>query len=156
MGLAEGELLPAITPVGYPGEKRSVTERFFRFSAGSDQRKGWDELFFDRDRGAPLSRESAGRYETPLECIRIAPSASNKQPWRVVRAEEAFHFHLCKTARYDTFFKDIPIQNIDMGIAMRHFELASRELGLEGAWGVQPPGAPTDDWEYIVSWTARG
>lgn len=156
MTLAEDELLPAISPVGYPGEKRSITERFFRFSAGSDQRKAWDELFFDRNGATPLSRESAGRYETSLECVRIAPSASNKQPWRIIRAEGAFHFYLSRTPRYDTFFKDIPIQHIDMGIAICHFALASRELGLEGIWKIQDPRVPAGEWIYIASWIAGG
>ncbi|MCE5281587.1 MAG: nitroreductase family protein [Deltaproteobacteria bacterium] len=152
--LSEDELLPAITPVGYPGERRSATERFFRFSAGSDQRKAWDELFYDRDAATPLSRESAGPCAKALECVRIGPSASNKQPWRIVRTEGAFHFYLCKTPLYDTFFKDIPLQNIDMGIAMCHFELASLEIGQAGAWTVAPT-IPPEDWEYIASWVAR-
>jgi len=153
VNLAEDELLPAITPVGYPGERRSATERFFRFSAGSDQRKAWGELFYDRDTATPLSRESAGPYAKALECVRIGPSASNKQPWRIVRTEGVFHFYLSKTPLYDTFFKDIPLQNIDMGIAMCHFELASLEIGQAGAWKVEPTVLP-EDWEYIASWVA--
>lgn len=156
MNLTEKELLPAISPVGYPGQKRSVTERFFRFSAGSDERKAWNELFYDRDAATPLSRESAGRHDAVLECVRIAPSASNKQPWRIIRSAGAFHFYLCKTPRYDAFFKDIPLQSIDMGIAMCHFALASRELDLEGIWKIQDPGIPSGEWIYVASWLFPG
>ncbi len=92
MNLSDGELLPAVSPVGYPGKARSLTDRFFRFSAGSNERKPWTELFSDRDPETPLPRESSGGYETPLECVRIGPSASNKQPWRIVRDGNAFHF----------------------------------------------------------------
>jgi hypothetical protein len=154
VNLSDGELLPAISPVGYPGETRSLTDRFFRFSAGSNERKPWTELFSDRDMATPLPRESGGAYETPLECVRIGPSASNKQPWRIVRNGDAFHFYLSRTPGYDKMIKDIRMQNIDMGIAMCHFELSARELGLDGGWSVRDPGIPSGNREYIVSWTA--
>lgn len=44
------------------------------------------------------------------------------------------------------------MQNIDMGIAMCHFELSARELGLNGDWQVSDPLMQTGDTEYIVSW----
>jgi hypothetical protein len=46
------------------------------------------------------------------------------------------------------------MQRIDMGIAMCHFELSARELGLAGRWAVSEPGIPTGDGlgEYTVSW----
>jgi hypothetical protein len=155
MNLSGAEYLPAITPVGYPGKKRSLTDRLFRFSAGSDQRKPWNELFFDRDADTPLQRESAGRYEIPLECVRLGPSASNKQPWRIVRDRGAFHFYLNRTPGYDTLIKDIRLQNVDMGIAMCHFELSANELGEDGVWEVHPPQTPSGDREYIVSWQMK-
>lgn len=156
VNLSDGELLPAITPVGYPGEARSLTDRFFRFSAGSDRRKEWSELFSDGDPETPLRRESADAYETPLECVRRGPSASNKQPWRVVRDGSSFHFTLARTPGYDRTIKEIRLQNVDMGIAMCHFELAGRELGLAGSWNGRDPGVTAGGREYIVSWTAGG
>jgi hypothetical protein len=39
-----------------------------------------------------------------------------------------------------------------MGIAMCHFELASRELGLDGRWEVKDPAIGSGEMEYIVSW----
>ncbi len=156
MNPGDGELLPAITPVGYPGEARSLTDRFFRFSAGSDRRKEWHELFADGDPETPLARESAGAYATPLECVRAAPSASNKQPWRIVRQGSAFHFFLARTPGYDRMPKGIPLQNVDMGIALCHFELAAAERGLAGRWGIGDPGMSPGGREYIASWTADG
>jgi nitroreductase len=153
--LAESELLPAITPVGYPGEKRSLTDRFFRFSAGSNERKPWASLFFDGTAETPLSEAAAEKYGIPLECVRLGPSASNKQPWRVVRDGDAFHFYLSRTPGYDKLIKGIRLQDIDMGIALCHFEMASQGLGLMGGWKVQLPGTALGDWEYIASWIAR-
>ncbi len=156
VNLADGELLPAISPVGYPGKARSLTDRFFRFSAGSNERKEWNELFSAGDPETPLPRESCGGYETPLECVRNGPSASNKQPWRIVRDGSAFHFYLVKTPGYDRMIKEIRLQNIDMGIAMCHFELSAGELGLAGRWNVADPRIPSGEREYIVSWIAGG
>jgi nitroreductase len=152
MNLREGEVLPAVSPLGHPGESRSFTERFFRFSAGSDKRKSWPELFFDGSLDAPLTREGAGPFAQPLECVRLAPSSSNKQPWRIVREEDAYHLYLSRTPHYEKFSPDILLQNIDMGIALCHFELAARELGLKGTW--QRDALPTarDGWEYIATW----
>jgi nitroreductase len=156
VNLSDGELLPAISPVGYAGEKRSLTDRFFLFSAGSNERKEWNELFSEGDPETPLPRESCGGYETPLECVRTGPSASNKQPWRIVRDGSAFLFYLAKTPGYDRMIKEIRLQNIDMGIAMCHFELSARELGLVGCWNVADPRIPSGGREYIVSWIAGG
>jgi hypothetical protein len=152
MNLAEGELLPAVTPVGYSGDRRSVIERVFRFSAGSDKRKPWKELFYEGSIGTPLTKDSAGNYTTPLECVRIGPSASNKQPWRIIKDHDNYHFYIKRTPGYDRVFGAIRIQNIDMGIAMCHFELSSSEMGLDGLWKVKDPQIKSGDMEYLVSW----
>ena len=152
MGLVNDELLPAISPVGYSSSKRSIVDRLFRLSAGSDKRKPCHELFFDGNIRTPMQRESSSPYETPLECVRIGPSASNKQPWRIIKDRRNLHFYLSRTPGYNAVFGDIKMQNIDMGIAMCHFELSAREIGLKGAWKVADPRVETGDTEYIVSW----
>jgi hypothetical protein len=156
INLGESELLPVISPVGYAGEKRSVVDRMFRFIAASDKRKPWHELFYLHDFDTCLDQETSGSFHTPLECIRIAPSASNKQPWRIMKARDqnAFHFYLKRTAGYENIVKDIKLQNVDMGIAMCHFELSARELGLKGDWNVKDPRIKSDGMEYVVSWIA--
>lgn len=153
MDLAPDELMPAITPLGYPGARRSLTDRFFRFGAGADQRRPWKELFFADDVSTPLSREAAGPFATALECVRRGPSASNKQPWRVIREGEAFHFYLCRTPGYEKLGPEILLQNIDLGIALCHFQLAAGELGLTGRLATLAPVRPATGWEYISSWT---
>ncbi len=152
MNLAKGELLPAVTPIGYPGDSRSLIDRFFRISAGSDKRKPWEELFYDGGMETPLDGKSAGGYATPLACVRIGPSASNKQPWRIIRDNDSYHFYLKKTPGYGRIVEPVKLQNIDMGIAMCHFELASREAGLNGLWKIEDPLIQSGDLEYIVSW----
>ena len=75
--LKENEVIPAITPVGYVTDKRSLRDNAVRFFAGSHKRKAWSLLFFDKNFNTPLS-EDAGIYRDPLQLLRIAPSASNK------------------------------------------------------------------------------
>jgi hypothetical protein len=154
ISVSDDEVVPAISPIGYGRDKRAVRERLLRRLAGSDQRKPWGQLFFDGDMNTPLLKDSAGNYASALDCVRLAPSASNRQPWRIVRqsAQRAFHFHLRRTPGYDKFTARVDLQRVDMGIAMCHFELAVRELGLAGRWVVANPNLETGNAEYILSW----
>jgi hypothetical protein len=156
INLGDSELLPVISPVGYPRDKRSVVDRMFRFVAASDKRKPRHELFYLHDIDTCLDKDNSGSFDPPLECVRIAPSASNKQPWRIIKGkgQDAFHFYLKRTPGYENIIKGIKLQNVDMGIAMCHFELSARELGLKGSWNADDPQIKSGDMEYIVSWTA--
>jgi len=157
INLGESELLPVVSPVGYSSDKRSVVDRMFRFVAASDKRKPWHELFYLHDIDTGLDKENSGSFHTSLECVRIAPSASNKQPWRIIKSRDqnSFHFYLKRTPGYENIVKDIRLQNVDMGIAMCHFELSANELGFTGDWNVNNPQIKSDGMEYIVSWIAN-
>jgi hypothetical protein len=111
-------------------------------------------LFFDGNMGTPLSKELAGDYAVPLESVRLGPSASNNQPWRVVypRQQRAFHFYLKRTPGYNKFNGNMDLQLVDMGISMCHFELSAREKGLAGMWAVAKPDLDMGDAEYIATW----
>jgi hypothetical protein len=130
-----------------------------RRQVGADTRLPWERLFCDRQFGVPLSRAGAGAYAVPLEMLRLGPSASNKQPWRVVRDGGAWHFYLQRTKGYGgglirALLHTADIQRLDLGIAMCHFELTARELGLGGRWEVREPAIAKPDalTEYTVSW----
>ncbi|MGH4140908.1 hypothetical protein [Clostridium sp.] len=56
--------------------------------------------FFETDGLVPLNEDSAGEYVVPLEMVRLGPSASNKQPWRIIKDKNAYHFFLCRTKGY--------------------------------------------------------
>jgi len=151
--LQGNEVIPAITPVGYATERRSIRDRLIRLGAGSKNRKPWSELFFDDDFDHPLDRLQIGEYATALEMVRLAPSASNKQPWRVVQSDNACHFYLQRRAGYGRMFPAIDLQRVDIGIAMCHFELSARELQLNGKWqSFDPRLILPEGTEYILSW----
>ena len=147
------EVIPAVTPVGYEAEKRTMIDRMIRVSAGAANRKKTEEIFFAKTAGTPLDLDSIGDYATALDAVRGAPSASNKQPWRIIKGEKnLYHFCLKEDAAYNNAFKGIKIQNLDIGIAMCHFELAANELGLGGKWTIEKPDIAAGDLQYIVSW----
>lgn len=137
------EIVPAVAAFGEIAEKSRMTEKIIRWGARASTRKPWSALFFDRSFHAILGSVEAGPYQTPLEMVRIGPSASNKQPWRIVRDFPFFHFYLQRTSGYyernKKYFGMADMQRIDMGIAMCHFELTCRELSLKGEWVTDDP-----------------
>lgn len=156
MNLKDNEALPIITPVGFPVDNGRMLDRIMRFVAGSKHRKDWNELFYDGNFAKGLSQSEALEYSIPLETLRLAPSASNKQPWRIVRGNGCFHFYLQHTKGY-TNSLGFDIQKIDIGIAMCHFELSAQELGIEGAWVLKEAkiDAVPENTEYIISWEPK-
>lgn len=159
ISVRSGEVVPAVASVGYIAHSPRLLESLIRRGAASDKRLPWSQLFFDGSFDSPLSPQAAGAHGVPLEMVRLGPSASNKQPWRLLRSGNAWHFFLQRTRGYGQgrlrkTWAAADMQRIDMGIAMCHFELVSQELGLEGRWLHEEPaiGKPDELTEYTVSW----
>jgi nitroreductase len=152
VNLKEGMVIPAITPVGIPTDGRSIGDRLIRFGAGSHARKPWEALFFNENQGSTLSRKEAGeKAAVILDMVRIAPSASNLQPWRIIKHADVFSLYLQRKAAYQGRFGGIDLQMIDMGIAICHFDLTARELGIVPEWMEAGQYKEVDGWEYIIS-----
>jgi hypothetical protein len=151
MNLLDNEFIPIVSPVGTKKEKPRVFESAMRAVIGANKRKPWSELFFETDSLVPLNEDNVGQYAVPLEMVRLGPSASNKQPWRIIKDKDVYHFFLCRTRGYGVTGYDM--QKNDIGIAKCHFELSVNELGLKGKWEeIKNINAP-NDWEYICSWS---
>ncbi|QLY78834.1 nitroreductase family protein [Clostridium intestinale] len=153
MHVKENELFPAVSAIGYPAVKKSLTESFFRKTLKSNQRKDWNELFFKDNFNTPLKREEAGEYTLPLEMLRLAPSATNKQPWRVVQSGQVYHFYEEKALGYSDA-GPVDIQKVDVGISVSHFHLTALENSLKGDFEkLQKPSIVTpDNTQYLFSW----
>jgi len=149
----ENEIFPAISPYGYPSTKKRFADSLVRMVAKSNQRKPWSEIFFNQKFSETLSLEDAGAYAFPLEMIRLAPSASNKQPWRIVKEGTTYHFYEFQAKGYSTSF-GYDIQKVDIGIAACHFHLAALEKDLKGEFKkLQTPAiSMPEQIEYIFSW----
>ncbi|WP_024346384.1 nitroreductase family protein [Lacrimispora indolis] len=152
MNLKEGDLFPCISPIGYPIGRKRTLESLMRWASKSDQRKEWSELFFKQDFSQPLTKAEAGEYAFPLEMVRLAPSAVNKQPWRIVQDKDTYHFYLARTLKSDNVKNDI--QRVDIGIAVSHFHLAALEKGMEGTFQKleKPEIQSQEQVQYIFSW----
>lgn len=153
MNIEEDEIFPIITPYGYAATKKHMKEIVMRKMIKADQRKEWNQLFYINDFQTPLTKEKAGELEVPLEMVRLGPSASNKQPWRILIKDNACHFYEYKQPGYsDSFPYDI--QRVDMGIAAAHFDFAVKEKGLKGYFDTEcePELELPDHMEYVFSW----
>jgi hypothetical protein len=157
LGILPGEQLPAVIAIGRPAARPSLRDRLVRWSARGKMRKDAGELFFSGDWRSPLPLDREGPWTQVLECVHLAPSASNKQPWRIVRRGEAFHFFLDRDKVYHSLMPLADLQCIDMGIAMCHFQLAAAEAALEGVWQLAEPrieGTPAN-YEYVVTFEVQ-
>ena len=105
MHTGEDEWMPAITPVGYAAEKPSFHEQLMRSTMKSARRKPWKELFFRADFKTPLTEADTGAYAEPLELLRLAPSATNAQPWRVVMDGQFFHYSLANYPGHHLYWR---------------------------------------------------
>lgn len=149
IGLKEEEILPVVSPVGVPAKKRTFIDAAMGFMARHTTRRKFETLFFDGGWDKALTDKSAGRYLVPLEMVRLAPSARNGQPWRVVLVDGMLHFY--RNVRTSTFTK------IDLGIALCHFELTCKEMDIRGSYrslDTIPEDKP-GELEYVISWVEQ-
>jgi len=153
---AEDEIFTIISPVGYGTGKKRIFEKVMRANIKADTRLAWDKLFFKNDFKNPIfegsTDSSFAPYAKALEFVRLAPSAVNKQPWRIVNEGTAFHFFECHSLPASSQ-ENFDIQRVDMGIALCHFEMALQEQGIKGHFekmNINFEVASGTD--YITSW----
>ena len=151
MDLSDGEFMPCVSPLGYPAAKMSLRESMMRRGVKADSRFDFGSLFFEGSFEKPLTREAAGKLADAFEAVRLAPSAVNRQPWRVVLCGNTAHFY---EKRERGMAGAWDIQKIDMGIALSHFELAAAEIGVRAVFTLDKPDlGGTDNPLYIASFS---
>ncbi|WP_319025582.1 MULTISPECIES: nitroreductase family protein [Clostridia] len=154
MELREGEILPIVLPIGYAKEKRSLIDKTMRFISKCDKRKQWNEIFYLRDFSCPLTQYcTLDGFKDMFENVRLAPSAVNKQPWRIVKRGNEFYFYV-NEEKEEKKEDSYDIKRIDMGIAMCHFELTCKEQGIKGNFKVSDPNISDmpNSYKYIATW----
>ena len=140
MQLKESELLPIVSPVGIESDQKSFIAKLF--GDNSNKRKEFGQVFFDGNFNTPLTKENAKEYADVLEMIRLAPSAMNKQPWRILKEDHALHIYSDSK---------LEMSRVDIGICMCHLALAAEENGFKGEFKVLGPKENVP-YKYFVSW----
>ncbi len=142
--LGDGEKVQYASPVGYASDQKSPMERLGLIN--SDQlhrnKKPFGTLFLHDDFTTPLTEDEAGDLAEPLRMTRLAPSASNRQPYRVVVTDGQAHFHTPSTR----------LGHTDVGIALAHFDLTAQELGVPGELRVLDERRIYPGFDYVMSW----
>ena len=150
MELGDDEIMPCISPLGYPAGKMSVVESLMRKTLGADKRMSLEEIAFEEDFGSPFKGSKDELLDKAVEMVRIAPSARNRQPWRMVISENKIHFFEKKDPGYDrTEAGDV--QKIDIGIAMYHFANVMESGGRSVSLKIDDPGLKTAEGTVYVS-----
>jgi nitroreductase len=117
--LQSHERVLAITPVGY-SSKRSDRVGAVPINY---RRKDLSKLVI----GGSVDK---GKWiKSALDAARIAPSATNRQPWRFQISDDSI------TVSSDSSREGFGVsRKLDCGIAMLHLELGARSTGVQGSW----------------------
>lgn len=121
IALAGHERVYAVTPIGYTEKGFSVKEKIYEGAARSLKKKPLEEIV----EGTTLVPWQA----KAIEAARIAPSASNRQPWRFMVGEKSITVRVDSPKDSDKYPK-----RLDCGIAMLHIELGAMAANLKGKW----------------------
>lgn len=150
-GLEEGEMMPCVSPLGYPAKKRSLKETMMRKGVGADSRVPAEKIFFDGAWDKALPAEKLAEIADLAEMVRWAPSAVNKQPWRVIVTQQGCHFYEKRDRGY-IGEKTGDLQKIDIGIALCHFVMGLEEQGLKPVVTVENPQIEIpENAEYVAT-----
>ena len=126
----QDEHIAAIIAYGYAATREYMGARLMASLVGARKRKPFESLF---------EVDSNCQCHAALESMRLAPSSSNSQPWRVVEQGGDFHFFCVEKRKLNL---------LDMGIGMFHFAIcdsAGKWIIDEGAAALRP------DWTYILT-----
>jgi len=140
VGLNEGEIIAAISPIGEKAEKQSDVEILDRLKLKSDSRLEFDTLFADAQTGGKINDPAVREI---FRMVRMAPSALNNQPWRVVIDEGVAHFYVIRKfflhLKYD-------FQMLDLGAAVYHYCTSANKYNC-----FQQNPHSKNDLEYVIS-----
>ena len=126
--VGDKERVLAVTPVGHAQQPESWEERSMARLARSRSRLPLSKLV----RGLP--REKWPEWvNVCLEAARLAPSATNRQPWGFDVQENSITVFVRTGGRQFSVSK-----RLDCGIAMLHLEVAAAKCGCRGEWEFLP------------------
>lgn len=143
INLQNGEVLSIVSPIGEESDKKSLLAKMF--GNNTNKRKLFGEVFFNQNFETPLTIQDAKEYAEVLEMIRLAPSAMNMQPWRILKEDNNYHIYTNSK---------IEMAKVDIGICLCHFDLVTKEKGLDGEFKVLE-NKTHDKYKYVISWVQK-
>ena len=152
-----GYTIPAVSTIGYPSGRRSVYGVVAHSISAGRRRKDPSELFFEGSFRVPFVPVGGGILATALEMVRIAPSARNLQPWRLVIEGNGGRIHFFADLSETHDGRNNSLKWLDVGIAMCHLDLTMREQGVVGEWVTIDPGIAegAGSSTYVATWVER-
>ena len=147
--LENDKQIPALVIIGKAEKRPTLAERLMSSFVRANHRNEWRQLFYNEKMQA-LNPEEINNYVAPLEMLRLAPSAGNLQPWRVIfdRKKQIFHFYkVIRSERYE----ESGLHDIDLGIAISHFDIIAKSMALKGEW-LKLENNHHLNWTYVLSW----
>ncbi len=129
--VGEDEQIFAVSPVGHAEERPRRGERLLKAAVRAKKRRPIDDMAsgFDADQWPDWAAEG-------VRLARIAPSAANRQPWRF-----DFEPGAVTVSVVDRGVDGSISRLLDVGIAMLHFEIGARLMGVAGVWQLLEPPA---------------
>jgi nitroreductase len=94
----------------------------------------------------------SGEYNDVTEACRVAPSAKNDQPWKLLNDNNKIHVYSLKIEKPSRpIYKTL--DSIDIGILLYHLETAGRNNNMNGIFEFSPDGAKhaPEGYYYIIS-----
>lgn len=150
--LGENDSICIVSPLGYEAQKIRMRDKILKAITQNHKRKPWETLFFHENWSTPLTESDAGKLKEVLEMVRIGPSSSNKQPWRIVKKGDDLHLYFHKATAQKLLGIDYGIN--DSGIAMAHVEVAAEALGISGRWTYdEDPALAHREMQFIARWS---
>lgn len=141
--MLSGEKIHAVIAVGRPSSRVTMIDRALRLMAGSARRKSADKLFFEGTIASPVAVTDGGEAIDPiLEALRLAPSSSNSQAWRVIKASSGKYLLYML---YDNHYTPL-----DAGIAVCHLSLAAGRQPSFDAAAAAMAAAPAK-WHFVAA-----
>lgn len=85
--------------------------------------------------------------------LRLAPSATNAQPWAVIKEGNVFHFFNDYKTNISSDVEKI--KHVDLGIALSHFHQTALQDGLYGNFKIKDINFEIpENMHYVLSYVA--
>ena len=129
--MADGMPCQITMSIGYPEEE------LHRSESAEFRRKSLDQI------------TNGGDYDTELESVRIAPSATNSQLWYFEQTGSQIRAYMIQDSRGGEAYRKL--HEMDMGIALYHLYLAASHNGMFRGFEHENEGTYKKGRDYIRS-----